>query len=435
MFASIFGFLILGAILLYPAWLVFMAVMGVIMASVTRGDRSLEWMEEDIRQSVKEGAVQRTQAEYIISHLYLALILLGIFFFYLSVPFLLLFPVLLLFVSLGAIASGGGGFRGGIFILLFCGTMLWSIIRGLFTFGGGGPPGIRIRRKEEPKLYRMTDAVAARVDTDPIDRIYLAPGAEICVFQTGRGPFGILGVKDRALVIGMCSLHTLTILEFQAILAHEYAHFGHGDTKISRLIHQVMLSMAQTLETMAQTGGWLRLINPIYWFLFLYFKTFSLMTAGYSRSQEYLADRMAIAIYGSNTFKKALIKVATEATVMEECLMQREFDAIAEMNFKKTNAYEENRHFMATHLDGRRVKKLYKRIVNEPGSIFSSHPTIRERVNATKGINEVTDSTRKPAVALIRNLRATEISLSKYLRKNFRRLVKHLIDMYEANQY
>ncbi|QDU78516.1 M48 family peptidase [Polystyrenella longa] len=435
MFASTISILFLGAFLFYPFWLCFMLVMGLIMSGLTRGDRSLEWMEEDIRASVQGGAVSRTQSERLIANVYIALIMLGILFFYMAIPVLLLIPVLLGLATLGAIFSGFGGSTGSIGLLIITGTMFWSVVRGLFAFGSGGPPGIPIKRKHEPKLYRMTDAVAARVDTDPINRIYLAPGSEICVFQTGRGPFGILGLKHRALVLGMCSLHTLTVLEFQSILAHEYAHFGHGDTKISRLIHQVMLTMAQTLDTMAQTGGWLRLLNPVYWFLILYFKAFELMTAGYSRSQEYLADRMAIAVYGSNTFKKALVKVATEAIVMEECLMSREFDAVAEMDFKKTNAYEENRHFMSKVLDKQKTKKLYRQLVSERGSIFSTHPTVRERVDAIKGVNDVVDRKRNPAVALLRNVKATEIALSKYLRKHFRRLVKSLIDYYEANQY
>ncbi|MEZ6046008.1 MAG: M48 family metallopeptidase [Planctomycetaceae bacterium] len=395
--------------LFYPCWVLFMLVMGVVLGLFTRGDESLDWCEEDIRQSVQEGAVARTQSEYFLTHLYLALILLGIFFFYLSMPFLLLLSVALMFLSVALLARGGI-FGLCILPLLFL-SMVLSIIRGLFSWGDGGPPGISISRKHEPKLFRMTDAVAARVDTDPIQRIYLAPGSEIAVFQTGRGPFGILGMKDRALVIGLCSLHTLTVLEFQSILAHEYAHFGHGDTKVSRLIHQVMLTMGQTLDSMASTGGWLRLINPIYWFLFLYFTSFRIMSSGYSRSQEYLADRLSIAIYGSNTFKKALVKVATEATVMEQCLLQREFDAVAEMNFKKNNAYEENRQFLAKHFPREKSKKLYRRIVEETPSIFSSHPTIRQRVDAIKGVNDVEDKRKAPAVALLKNITMTEIAL------------------------
>src|SRR5262249_8823848 len=144
-----------------------------------------------------------------------------------------------------------------------------------------------------PRLHQVLKEVAQRVDTEPVDEIYLAPGAAIGVKQDGRGPFGIFGVKRRVLTLGLSTMHFLSVSELKAILAHEYAHFSHRDTVYGRFIYQVHLSIDQALTGMGEMGGWLNYVNPFFWFLFLYYKAYSLLSAGHSRSREFLADRMA----------------------------------------------------------------------------------------------------------------------------------------------
>src|SRR5262249_31346833 len=151
--------------------------------------------------------------------------------------------------------------------------------------------------------------VARRVDTEPVDEVYLSPGSMIGVHQEGRGPFGIFGGRKRVLTLGLSTMHFLTVNELKSILAHEYAHFSHKDTFYSRFIYQVSLSIRRAMEGMSAAGGWLTYVNPFYWFFFLYSKAYALLSAGYSRSREFLADRMACSLYGSDVFGRALEKV------------------------------------------------------------------------------------------------------------------------------
>ena len=109
----------------------------------------------------------------------------------------------------------------------------------------------------------------------------------------------MFGIDKRVLTLGFCTLHFLTVGELKAILAHEYAHFSHSDTFYSRFIYQVHMSIQEALYGMMGSGGYATYVNPFYWFLWLYYKSYSLLAAGYSRSREFLADRMAATLYGS----------------------------------------------------------------------------------------------------------------------------------------
>src|SRR5262249_9433637 len=148
----------------------------------------------------------------------------------------------------------------------------WAVLKGLFTAPASGSFGIPKTPEQCPRLYQALAEVAGRVDTSPVDEVYLAPGSGIGVHQEGRGPFGIFGVKRRVLTLGLSTLHFLTQGELKAILAHEYAHFSHADTFYNRFIYQVTLSIESALNGLGASGGALNYVNPFYWFLYLYYR-------------------------------------------------------------------------------------------------------------------------------------------------------------------
>src|SRR5262249_15354545 len=159
-----------------------------------------------------------------------------------------------------------------------------------------------------------------RVDTEAVDEVWLAPGSDIGVHQEGRGPFGLFGSKRRVLTLGVATMHFLSIDELKAILAHEYAHFSHKDTFYNRFIAQVSLSIRKARLGMAQSGGLLTWVNPFYWFFFLYSAAFNLLSSGFSRSREFLADRMACSLYGADVFLSGLNKVVTQGSLFESTI-------------------------------------------------------------------------------------------------------------------
>src|SRR5581483_688516 len=62
------------------------------------------------------------------------------------------------------------------------------------------------------------------------------------------------------------------------------------------------------LRGMGQAGGKLNYINPVCWALLWYYRAYSLLAAGFSRSREFLANRMAASLYGKDAFIQGLKK-------------------------------------------------------------------------------------------------------------------------------
>ena len=47
------------------------------------------------------------------------------------------------------------------------------------------------RKTDHPRLFESMNLVADRLNTRPVDKVYLTPTADIAVKQEGAGPFGL----------------------------------------------------------------------------------------------------------------------------------------------------------------------------------------------------------------------------------------------------
>jgi Zn-dependent protease with chaperone function len=406
--------LAIGYAAFYIAVPIIMAIVGLVLAQFTRGTGALQLLSGSAEELVTEGHVQRVGRETLLTKCYVLALFVGLVLFYLAIPgiiagllggmgLLLWFifqarrvPVKLVIVI---VLVGLGG--------------VWAVLKGLFARPGSGAFGVQKTRADCPQLFRVIEEVAQKVDTAPVDELYLAPGASIGVHQEGRGPFGMFGVKKRVLQLGMSTMHFLTVNELKSILAHEYAHFSHADTFLSRFIYQVHLSIETTIESMAATGGFYNFVNPFFWFLRLYLKCYNLLAAGYSRSREFLADRMAAGLYGSDVFASALGKVSTEGALFEMTIYNN-IDKLLGEGKAFVNMYEAFREFRDEQLDKKEREELYEKLLHEEGSLFASHPTFKERVEAVaplpKGSADPT-----PAISLIDNVDALETELTDFM--------------------
>jgi Zn-dependent protease with chaperone function len=403
-----------GFAVVYAVWMLLMALLGVLLAGRTRGDRALELLQ-GADELVVGGQVRRSRHESRLSQFYAVALFASLILFYLSLPFLivgllagtglLLYLIFLLpripvkLIILIVVVGLGGA---------------WAVLKSIFARPGKGSFGIPKTAEQCPRVYQMLNDVAQRVDTEPVHEVYLAPGSAIGVHQEGRGPFGLFGVKRRVLTLGVSTLRFLTVGELQAILAHEYAHFSHQDTFYSRFIYQVTLSIQQAVEGMGQTGGWYNYVNPFFWFLILYHKAYGLLSAGFSRSREFLADRMAAGLYGSDVFASALTKVCTDGALFEMTIYQSISELLAE-DKSFVNMYEAFRNYRDEQMDGKARDELYQQLLNEKESLFASHPTFGERITAVKPLPTAAQTDTAPALTLCENAEEIEKEMTDFL--------------------
>jgi Zn-dependent protease with chaperone function len=401
----------------YASVMVLMATGGLLLAYFTRGAGALELLDKPPEQLVDRGKVARTIHESWLTRVYCFFLGLALLLFYVALPFVIWGLILLTLVVVFAgyflrrdyhsaqlhnnmVQAGGGG--------------VVAVFRAMFARLGGDNSGILKDAVDCPRLYQALEEVARRVDTEPIADVYIVPGASIGVHQEGRGPFGVLGVKRRVLTLGLSTLHFLTVSELKSILAHEYAHFSHADTFWIRFIHQVTASIAIATRGMLETGGWLTFLNPFYWFFYLYQKSYALLSSGFSRSREFLADRMACTLYGSDVFASALEKVCTDGLLFERTIYGNIRDRLDDGK-AYVNMYVAFRKFREDKEGALARDQQYKKLLREQESLFDSHPTLADRVKAAAELPRADKPDTASAMSLFESPVEVEKELTDYL--------------------
>jgi Zn-dependent protease with chaperone function len=410
-----FGWLMAYGAAFFVAVMALMAVFGLVLAARTRGVKAVELLGVRPEELITEGQVARAAGETGLARLYA----LGLF------AGLVLFYALLVYAAVGLVAvtvlllwllflGNRIPVKLVLVIVLVGGGMAWSVVRSLFARPGTGSFGVEKSAADCPRLYGAIAEVARRVATDPVDQVYLAPGSAIGVHQEGRGPFGVFGVKRRVLTLGLSTMHFLTVSELQAILAHEYAHFSHRDTFYNRFVYQVTLSIQEAVQGLVRHGGRLNYVNPFYWLLRLYYRAYHLLSAGFSRSREFLADRMAVSLYGADVFASALTKVATDGALFEMTIYHN-INGLLDEGKAFINMYSAFRDYRQDEAGRASRDGLYQRLLAEKGSLFASHPTFGERVEAVMALPKAHQTGDAPALTLFDQPEEVEKELTEFL--------------------
>ena len=399
---------------------IFVAFYALIMAAMALGGVVLSALTprvpaDDVTGETVRGGSAISGHESWLARLYMLALIGGIVLFYLSVPF----------VAAGLVAATGAALllvlqlpRIPVKLLVLVAVvglgMAWAVIRSIFASHGRSPFGLPTTDAEAPRLFAALGDVAARTMSRPIDDVYLTPGADIGVYQDGRGPFGMFGVKRRVLSLGLATIESLTIDEFKSILAHEYAHFSHRDTFYSRFIQQVAISISTALGGMGAAGGGFNFVNPFYWFFWLYYHAYSLLSCGFSRSREFLADRMAVGLYGRSTFESALTKVAVEGPLFQATI----YPAVASLLMEGKaleNIYEAFRKLDGEQITTADREQLRQSLQERKSSWFATHPTIPERLRAIELFPDIPPVEPQSALDLFDDVPELEKSLTDYL--------------------
>ena len=355
----------------------------------------------------------RSRREVWLERFYLAVLSLGLVGFYLSVPIVVLglltvtFALFLLLLALRFIHIG----------VLYRG--FWAtgnVLRCAFIGPQNDVLGIEADEHIHRRLFQASREVAERLQTRPFDQIYLTPSSSIAVRQQGTGPFGLFGRRQRVLEVGIVALRLVTTREFKAILAHEYGHFTHNDPYYGRFIFQVSCSLASSLEVMSAAGGVLNMINPFHWFWWLYLKAYGLLSTGFSRSREFLADRRAVLAYGKDTFVAGLTKVLVDGPLFQP-IIHAKIQQMLVQGRTSDNVFEAfSRLRESTVLADSHEERLSK-LREEKPSWFDNHPSFSERLAAVADFpdGDASSIEAEPAEELISDLQAVEARLTRIL--------------------
>lgn len=343
---------------------------------------------------------EQTPGERLVDRLYNGVLWGGTVLFFASVPFLL---VITLAVGLGLIVAmftwlSHIPVKLVLILLLVALGGAWAIVRGLFLPPQAETGGRRLTEAEQPGLFAALRRVAGVAGARMVDRVHVEMDAGVGVREAGGTVRVLLGRGQRVLHLGFAALRGLAVSELEAVLAHEYGHFSHGETRLTPLVARIQGSLFQILVRMGQIGRSVYL-NPVYWWLRLYFRVYLQVTAGHSRRRELLADRAAAMAYGGETFASALARVVENALVFERvgqgnvvtlratgrsCRdLYRCLDAVAEA--------------MPADLRARELEEALGR----KQSAYDSHPPPRDRFARVAGIPPSRPLEAAPAITLL----------------------------------
>jgi len=258
-------------------------------------------------------------------------------------------------------------------VIMAIGSLI-AILRSILVRRKEGLPGRPVSRTEAPELWELVAQVARKLQTRPVDSIYVTPYTGVSVNEKG----GILQKMrqggQRNLVLGLGGLSGLTQGQFAAILAHEYGHFFNRDTAGGGLAQQVYATFNQMALGLIRSGAG-QIYNPVWWFVITYQRIFLRVTLGASRLQEILADRYAVMAYGRTNFIEGL-KAIVKQTIAFQLHANYEVGKSLKMNQPINNIYQLP---MQENLQGE-LEAQFDSAMQRKTKPYDSHPSTMERI-------------------------------------------------------
>ncbi|QSX79029.1 M48 family metallopeptidase [Agrilutibacter solisilvae] len=186
------------------------------------------------------------------------------------------------------------------------GVMVWRALWIRFE----KPAGQELATEQAPALFARVEQLRATTGAPPLKGIVIDGELNAAAAGVPRA-WGLAG-HDLYLVLGLPMLRLLDPAELDAVIAHEFGHFGQRDQAFSGWIYRVRLSWARVLEGMASRGGNVGLYLFYRWYV-PWFNAYSLALA---RHHEYGADAVA----ARTTSPQAAISGLTRLAVAEHWL-------------------------------------------------------------------------------------------------------------------
>lgn len=340
--------------------------------------------------------------------------LLAIFMVIVSYLFLILLALACVYGPYLLVASSNSPSSPATFVLLggivIAGILLWSLIPRRDQFS---PSGLLLERSAHPRLFAELDSIASALGEEVPGEVYLIGDANCGVADRG----GIMGFGSRRIMaLGLPLLATLTISQFRAVLAHEFAHYYGGDTRLGPWIYKTKSAIIRTFKNIASVEEleefWAFRImhflvtNVLNWYFVNFMKTINFV----SRRKEYRADELASLVAGRQALVDGLqaihrVVVAWPPYWMGEvvpALNQGALPALGKGFAQFITAPEISRQ-LAANLE----KELRDGIKTAP---YSTHPALRDRIAALQNVPLVSvPQETAPAISQLENPRIIEL--------------------------
>jgi len=262
-------------------------------------------------------------------------------------------------------------------LLLLVGGPLWLVLRSMWV-ELQPPAGERLTKLRVPGLFQMLGDLRKRLRTPRIHHVLLTPDFNAGVMQVPR--LGLLGWHRNYLFIGLPLMKSLTVEQFQAVLAHELGHLSGGHARAGNWIYRLRLIWQRLEAAFSQTSHWGA--APIRAFFKWYIPRFSATSFPLARANEYEADAAALNLTSARSAAQALTAVSIVGSYLSEKYWPKIHSAARELPQPAFAPYSE---FMATAIQdvpAHELQSWQETALAGRTSYDDTHPSLADRLKA-----------------------------------------------------
>jgi len=269
------------------------------------------------------------------------------------------------------------------------------VLDGMFAVlrrrGGDGPDGREVGARAQPELWAEVREAARLAGTRAPDRVVLIGEVNAAVSERAR----LMGLVPgrRSLYLGVPLLTGLTVPRLRAVLAHEFGHYGHQDTRLTGITMRGRVAMTHTIESFRTGAAEGRRAHAFLGNLYVrYARLYLRSSQSVARRQELAADRAAALAVGRRTTANALREVPLLHAAFDFYLARyATVGRTASLLPPPGEFYGGFRHLLAEPGRGEELARMRGALPQEEQSPYDSHPPMAERVRL---IEELPDDGR-----------------------------------------
>jgi heat shock protein HtpX len=270
-----------------------------------------------------------------------------------------------------------------IFGVIIAATMLWSMIPRRDKFVA---PGLLLDRATQPRLFAELENIAGSLNEPMPSEVYLIGDVNAWVADRG-GFFG----SRRVMGLGLPLLSILTVSQFRAVLAHEFAHYYGGDTRLGPWVYKAQSAIVRIFQNMGAIGKlartavlglmYMAVATVLKWYFQLFLRVISLA----SRQREYRADELACLVAGRQPLIDGL-RAISGASMVWPMYWTSEVVPVLHMGAVPGIGEGFAKFMAAPGIFDRIQKGIAKHIDEAKPNPYDTHPPLKNRIDAARRI-------------------------------------------------
>ncbi|MDB6079598.1 MAG: hypothetical protein JWO82_3345 [Akkermansiaceae bacterium] len=259
-------------------------------------------------------------------------------------------------------------------IFVFAGLLWsWLVVRCLWV-RLEKPQGLRLTEEEAPELFQLISMTGARAGGIRFHEVLINSSLNASIVQLPR--LGVFGWYRSTLVIGLPLLQTLSPIEFQAVLAHEFGHSGQSDGKIGSWLCRTRCTWEKVAEQMNGTSLCPLFAKFFHWF----WPRINAPALVLSRSNEFSCDRFAAQLTSTDILCRALQRLAIQSQRVDEDFWKPLLATSQDVPDPPANTVEKLMLFLRQAPDPVKASRWLSTELKFRTKTFSTHPSLAERL-------------------------------------------------------